>query len=450
MLQPKTQARPRNVPLKIDFIVTSLPVGGAELLLLNLVRGMDRANFEPRVVCLKEAGALESSFAQEVPVLSRLLVSKWDCSVLFRLMHHFRSRRTDVVITVGAGDKMFWGRLAARLAGVPVICSALHSTGWPDGVGRLNRMLTPLTTGFIACAEGHAEYLTTGEGFPFEKVFMVRNGVDVDRFKPNPAMREWLRKELRIPAGSSLVGIVAALRPEKNHLQFVRAGRDVVRQHSDAHFVIVGEGPERAAIEAEIQRLEVRSNFHLLGNRSDTQTILAGLDVFCLTSRNEANPVSILEALACGVPAVSPDVGSIRETVRHQATGLLTKPLCAASTADAVMQLIGNPSTAQRMGRAGRELVVANFSLQVMVRGYEDLAGSLYNAWAKRRCHPQWHRRPCQCGTCRHPMNSLDASPLLTAAPELMNEGDSESVVSSNGEPLCQRTADSRAEETCC
>ncbi len=360
-------------PIRVAFVITSLPVGGAETLLLNLIRRLDRRVFAPEVICLKEPGALGDAIGSEVPLYANLLTSKWDSRILVKLANLFRQSGTEVVITVGAGDKMFWGRLAARFAGVPVVCSALHSTGWPDGVGMLNRWLTPITDGFIAVAQPHAEYMAEHEKFPPERVYVIPNGVDADRFRPNHATREWLRNELQISGTSKIVGIVAALRKEKNHGQLIEAAAEVHRHHRDAHFVIVGDGPERPAIETKIVQAGLGHNFHMLGSRDDTEHLLAAMDVFCLTSRNEANPVSILEALACGIPVVAPDVGSIRETVIDRKTGLLTKPLSAASTSDALLQLLGNATLATNLGREGRQHVRNSWTLEAMVRGYEGL-----------------------------------------------------------------------------
>lgn len=378
--------------LHVKFVITSMPVGGAETLLLNLIRHMDKSAYAPEVVCLKEPGELGIELAADVPVYANLLLSKWDISILPRLAYLFRRGRTDAVITVGAGDKMFWGRLAAKLTGVPVVCSALHSTGWPDGVGRLNRLITPLTDGFIAVAQQHAEHLVEFERFPAERVFTIPNGVDTNRFRPNHAKRAWLRAELGIPEEAKVVGIVAALRPEKNHTQFIQAASEVLRHYPNTHFVIVGEGPERKTIEAAVSEHSCCDNFHLLGNRSDTEQILAGLDLFCLTSRNEANPVSILEALACCVPVVSSDVGSISETVIEGKTGILTKPLSWQATADAMLRMLHNAPLAARMGRAGRVLVRDFWSLQTMVHGYETLIESIFNAKAELKGRPTWQR----------------------------------------------------------
>lgn len=389
----------RSSPLRVHFVITSLPVGGAEVLLLNMLRRMNRDHVEPEVICMKEPGELGTEIASQVPLHSHLIGSKWDIGVLPRLSSLLRKRESDAVITIGAGDKMFWGRLAAKLAGVPVICSALHSTGWPDGVGKLNRLLTPITDGFIACAQGHAEHLSKYEKFSRERVFMIPNGVDTDRFCPNPKKRGWLRDELAVSADSLLVGIVAALREEKNHVQFVKAGFQVLKEMPNTHFVIVGDGPEKAKIEAEIRSLGLAKHFHLLGSRSDTDSILPGLDAFTLTSRNEANPVSILEALSCGVPVVAPDVGSISETVIPGQTGFLTQPLDEKSTAEMLLKLLANPAFASELGRNGRNLVEQTASLDVMVSGYESLISQLYNNYAGRNNRPLWRGRSSEAAT---------------------------------------------------
>ncbi len=150
--------------------MTSMPVGGAETLLVNLVRGIDRTRFAPEIVCLKEPGPLGEMLADEMPIHSNLLSGKYDLRILPRLCWLLSSRRIDALVTVGAGDKMFWGRLAARLAGVPVVISALHSTGWPDSIGRLNRLLTSWTDAFIGVADAHAKHLSEREGLPDRKV----------------------------------------------------------------------------------------------------------------------------------------------------------------------------------------------------------------------------------------------------------------------------------------
>lgn len=365
-------------PMKTTFVITSMPVGGAETLLVNLMRSFSKDAIEPSVVCLKEKGPLGEQISNEFRVTDHWLKSKYDLRVVPKLVQHFKTQRTDAVITVGAGDKMFWGRIAAKLAGVPVICSALHSTGWPDGVGRLNRWLTPITDAFIAVAKQHGQFLKDFEHFPANKVVVIPNGVDTERFQPDPSAKARVRSELGFPFDCKLVGIVAALRPEKNHELFLRAAKIITDRCPKAHFLIIGDGPERAKIEQTIHSLGLQSKVRLLGTRSDTPYLLAALDAFALTSHNEASPVSILEALSCGVPVVSTRVGSVTESVHDRWNGFTVTPGDANEVANCLRKILDDPDTAEAMGTNGRMHVQQNASLDYMVSSYEQLIHQIY------------------------------------------------------------------------
>lgn len=360
------------------FLLTSMPVGGAETLVVSLVRGLDRNRFAPEVGCLKERGPLGDQLAAEIPVHCRLLSNKYDPRVLPRLWWLLHSRQIDAVVTVGAGDKMFWGRLAARLAGVPVVVSALHSTGWPDSVGRLNRMLTPWTDAFIGVADAHVQHLVEHEHFPREKVHAIHNGVDTDRFVPHDDTE--IRQELGLSPTAPVVGIVAALRPEKNHELFLAGASRIARALPEAQFLVIGDGPLRAELESLVIKLDLAERTHFLGSRSDVPALLSTCDVLALTSHIEASPVSILEALSCGVPVVAAEVGSVPETVLHGETGLLFAPGDADDFATQALNLLHDCQLRERLGAQGRQHVVKHRSLATMVRGYETLLLRLYAA----------------------------------------------------------------------
>ena len=366
-------------PLKALFVITSMPVGGAETLLVNLLRNFRPSHIVPSVACLKEKGPLGEETAKEFKLTEHWLKSKYDLRVLPTLARHIRKEKFDALISVGAGDKMFWGRIAARFASVPVVCSALHSTGWPDGVGRMNRWLTPWTDAFIAVAKSHGQFLVDFEKFPASKVAVIPNGVDTTRFQPNHESRSQVRKDLGLTPDTPLVGIVAALRPEKNHALFLNAASKVIGEIPRAHFVIVGDGPERTKIENTIAALKLGKNVSLLGTRSDTPRLLAAMDVFALTSHNEASPVSILEALSCGVPVVSTRVGSVAESVQDQRNGFTVEPGDEDALAKRIQYLLMNKEAAERMGIVGREHVQSHGSLETMVRMYEHLIHSIFN-----------------------------------------------------------------------
>lgn len=376
---PKLIVPEDRSPLRVMFVHTEVLVGGAETLLVEIIRKMDRERFLPELCCLKRLATLGEILAAEVPTFFGLLENKYDWRVLGRLRRLLRDRRIDAVVTVGTGgDRMFWGRLAAWRAGVPVILSALHATGYPMRVERINRILTPITDGFIGCAKRHSAFLVEGEGCPANKVFTVWNGVDVNRFRPRDKLA--MRANLGISPDVPVAGIVAALRPEKQHVMLIEAMARVVDRLPNAVLVVVGDGVEREAIEAKTRELGLQQNVRMLGMRHDVPEILAAMDLKVLSSKMEANPASTLEASACGLPVVVPNVGSLSETVEDGKTGLLCRPDDPAALADAMVRVLWDPQMARSMGEAGRDLVCRRFSVEAMVRGYERLIDGVYRA----------------------------------------------------------------------
>lgn len=367
-------------PLRVLFAIAVMPVGGAETLLANLVRRMDPSQFQPELCCLKQLGQLGESIARDIPVHYNLMshTCKYDVRVLPRLARLMQRRKIDAVVTVGAGSSMFWPRLAARWAGVPVVASALHSTGWPDNVGRLNRALTPLTDAFIAVASEHGRYLVQEERFPADKVHVIPNGVDTDRFRWSASRRARAREQLGFKADTPVCGIVAALRPEKNHELFLKTAARVRSELPNAGFVIIGDGEQRKELQQLTDQLGLTDNVQFLGSRSDVPELLPALDVFSLTSHNEANPVSILEAMASGVPVVATRVGSVAESVADGVTGYVATPGDVDALTRRWLALLADGTRAREMGLAGREAVCARWSLDQMVEGYQRLIRRIF------------------------------------------------------------------------
>jgi len=367
----KTENAP---PVPVAFVTTNLGIGGAERLLFEIITRMDRSRFEPIVVCLKQRMSLGSKLAESgLRVYSDLSNGRCDWRVVARLIEIFRRERAGVVCTVGTGgDRSFWGRIAARWAGVPVVISCPHSMGVPDRFEPSNRLLSGITDAFIGVAHRQKSYLVQSEGFAAGKIHVIHNGVDLDRFTPAVADPK-LRERLGIPADAPLAGLVAYLRPEKDIETLLRAASIVRDKLPRTHFVIVGDGPERRKLESLTDALKLRSVVHFAGLCQDVRDWVRSLDVLLLTSICEAFPLSLLEAMACGKPVIATRVGAIPEMIVHGETGFLVRPSDPADVADAIIRLLGDPAGARAMGRHAREHVAAHFSLDSMVRGYEQL-----------------------------------------------------------------------------
>ena len=370
--------------LSVVFCVSTLGYGGAETLLENLVCRLDPRRFAVAICCTKTLGPIGRRLQSTLPIFEYRMQRKWDVRIVRWMKQRLQDRQADIVITVGAGDKMFWGRLAAWRAGVPVVISALHTTGWPDEIGRLNRLLTPINDAFVGVAASHGKHLVEKEKLPTNKVHVISNGIDVHRYRPQTACHE-LRESLGIPSGCQLVGIVARLGAEKNHEMFFRVAHQVHSQLPNTHFLVVGDGPRRQHLEALADELEITRCVHFTGARADVPQLLSLLDVFLLTSHNEASPVSVLEAMSSGIPVITTNVGSLLEIVIDGNVGYLVPPGDDDEMILRTVELLRSPDARATLGQAARQRVINHWSVDTMVHGYERL---MLQLWSQKSGQP--------------------------------------------------------------
>jgi len=198
-------------------------------------------------------------------------------------------------------------------------------------------------------------------------ITQIYNGVDADFFSPSNGVRK-IRGELDIPPGAFLMGIVGRLDPIKNHETLFRAFGTLRERLPDVHLLVIGDGPERKRLEAL-----AGDGVFFLGNRLDVPEILRTLDVFVLSSRNEGISKTILEAMATAVPVVATHVGGNPELVEHGRTGFLVEPGDFQAMASAILRYADNPELRIAHGQTGRKRVLENFTIEKMVRSYEEV-----------------------------------------------------------------------------
>jgi glycosyltransferase involved in cell wall biosynthesis len=370
--------RMTHAPVPVAFITTTMGIGGAERMLFDLISRLDPSLFRPVLVCLKEPMSLGEGLARRgVSVHGRLLRGRMDVGVISRLSRVLRRERVEIACTVGTGgDRSFWGRLAARWAGVPVVISCPHSMGLPDHYEPHNRMLTGITDAFIAVAKRQKLYLARSQGLPGGKIHVIHNGIDLDRFVPRESNAVF-RQRLGIPLDAPVAGVVAYLRPEKNLGLFLEAAANVHDRLPHARYLIIGDGPERRNLESLARDLGIESSVHFAGLCADVRDGLAAMDVVMLTSLCEAFPISLLEAMATAKPVIATRVGAIPEMVDHGQTGLLVAPNDCDGLAVAMTELLADPARRGQMGRSARSCVEQRFDVNTMVRAYERLFARL-------------------------------------------------------------------------
>lgn len=370
--------------MRVAFITTSMIVGGQERVIMDVCNGMDPERFEVALLLTKERGPLCDFIQDHVTVVPEFRRGPLGALLaLGRLTRWMRAWKPDCVFTQGLGDKFLLGRLAAQRTGVPVILSGLHCTPGPEHVGRTilgrwNKKLMHLNTGVTTVTHDLADYLVEHESFPRERVTIIPNGVDCERFHPHqpPAA---LREELGLTEAHRVASLIAALRPEKRHDLFLRAARIVADALPQARFLIVGDGPSRADFERQAAELGLDDVVQFLGARHDIPEIQAVSDVVCLASTDvESAPICMLEALASGRPQVATSIGGIPRIVDDGVTGLLVPPGEVPALAEAIRTILADDALARRMGEAARARALAEFSVEFMVHAHEQLVLDSY------------------------------------------------------------------------
>ncbi|MGY4711965.1 glycosyltransferase [Mycolicibacterium sp. CBM1] len=359
-------------PIRVLMVLDSYNFGGAENLIAELGRYAP-AGLDVSVASLAPAesdrnallGRLVEVGLDPTYIGVRKLL---DLRGLVRLVGALRRAPVDVV-HAHLGYSATLVPLAARLVGKPVVATLHLSPQRHTGRGeRFKERLSvriPARLGRLVLVSQHAfdQYARLyGPARPSWR--MIPNGVDVDRYAVRRAARATDRP---------VWAVVAALRPDKNHADLVRAWAGVVAVHPTAMLLVVGDGPSRVDVENAVAEAGLEESVQLLGRREDVVDILATVDGVVSASVDEALPTSLIEAGACGLPVVASDAGGTREIVIDRVTGRLVPLRDVAALTEALLEVIGDPELAAAYGAAGRAQAEEKYSMRTWVSRLEQL-----------------------------------------------------------------------------
>lgn len=365
----------------IAHVVYSFDVGGLENGVVNLVNHMDPERFRHVIIALTRC---EPSFSSrivrdDVDFIDLHKPPGHGVKLYPRLLKLFRELKPDIVHTRNLAA--LEATVPARLAGVPVRIHGEH--GWdvsdPGGTRLkyklLRRFYRPYVSHYIALS-GHLEsYLAKAVGVPAARRTRICNGVDTARFHPAKGGRALLEGSPFNLSGPLVIGTVGRLQAVKDQLNLVRAFallmQRVPNDSRQLRLMIVGDGPLRPQVEAEIRSFGLQERVWLAGARSDVPDVLRAIDVFVLPSKAEGISNTILEAMATGLPVVATNVGGNGELVVQGATGALVPANNPEMIARYLEAYVRQPELRSQHGAAGRARVEAEFSIQAMVARYE-------------------------------------------------------------------------------
>jgi glycosyltransferase involved in cell wall biosynthesis len=312
---------------------------------------------------------------------------------LYRLM---RRERPHVVHTHTA-KAGFLGRLAARLAGVPVVVHSFHGHILHGYYGpakswllrRMEQALACASDRLIAVSEQVKRDLVAYGVAPPEKITVIPLGFDLDPFLQARAHRHEFRRELGLDGDVLLVGIVGRIFPIKNHRLFLDAAARVAAREPAARFVIVGDGVLRPEMERHARELGIADRVSFTGWRRDLPRIYADLDVLVVSSDNEGTPVSAIEAMATGCPVVGTRVGGLPDLIAEGETGYLVPPKDPEALAAGILRLLQNPPDARRIAARAQQSVRTRFSVERLVADMEMLYSELLSKAGLPGARPQ-------------------------------------------------------------
>ena len=372
--------------IRVMNVIARLNVGGPAVQVSLVTAKMGAPDYRSMLVTgsIEEGEGDMSYYAHAwgvepvvIPELGRSLHPVRDLVTVWRLYRLMRRFQPHVVHTNTAKAGMV-GRLAARLAAVPVVIHTFHGHVFYGYFGRvrtrifilLERIAARLSDAIVTLSEElRADLSKRYRIAPEDQITILGNGLDLQSFVQTPRKGGTFRQRFHLPPEAPLVGIVGRLTSVKNHALFLDAAARVRRQYPSARFVIVGDGELRAEIEATISALGLRDSVTITGWQRDMPAVYGDLDLLVLTSHNEGTPLTIIEALAVGVPVVATAVGGVPDLLEHGRLGRLAPRGDADALAEAIVTSLRAPSVPSSV----RALIAERYGIDRLVRDLDRL-----------------------------------------------------------------------------
>lgn len=365
---------------KISLIITSLEIGGAENMLLSLLRSLDSSKFDIHVITLKSGGRLEKEVKElGVTLESAEMSSPWKTLLgvmkLLRLIKRFKPN----MVFCWMYHANLIGGLTARMTGAPVIWSIHHDRLEPTllkwstiFIAKLGAWLSNFIPQMIIFGAESSKQEHIRIGYTAKKTVVIPNGFDTKIFRPNTQARQLIRQEFGIPDDALVIGHVGRFDPTKDYKSLILAGEKIIKQEN-VIFILCGKDInwDNKALVSWINKTGLKERSILLGQYNDIPSIYATLDLFVSTSVSESFPIVIGEAMSCAVPCVVTNVGDSALIVGE--SGLVVLPGEPEKIADAVLKLLTNKKLRLSYGKAARQRIIEHFSIQSIVKRYEQM-----------------------------------------------------------------------------
>lgn len=366
--------------MNILYLTTHLNIGGISSYVFTLAKGLK--NKGHHIFVASSGGELLPKFTREgichiqIPIKTK---SEANFIKMLRSYIQLKNYIKEKNINVIHANTRITQVLAQILSG------RLHKSYISTCHGffkkRLSRIILPCWGDkVIAISEAVKEHLLNDFKVSDEKIRIIHNGIDIEKFKIQDSKSKIEAKKNLGLEESPVIGIIARLSEVKGHAYLIEAMPSVLEKFPDVKLLIAGEGRIKEGLVSLTKRLKIEKNVFFFPNAYDTRQILSAMDLFVLPSLKEGLGLSLMEAQAAGLAVIGSDVGGIKSLIRHGSTGLLVKPADAKGLAEAITQLLGDAQKRESLGENGRIFIGHNFSDEKMVLETEKLYSECLNA----------------------------------------------------------------------
>lgn len=364
-------------PLRIVHVVESLDIGGLEHMVVALGAAQVKAGHQVGIVCLWFEGPLMAKAqAAGISVTCCNKHAGLDWRAIVSLRRALKAMKANVLHTHNAMSHYY--AVAASLGlGIGSIISTRHGYGVSSVKARgeqFYKCAMSLTDHGVSVSQSLREHFVAKGIIPAAKAGVVRNGIELSGFVARSDARAVaLRAELGLPLDAVTFATVGRLNEVKRQVDLLRALRVRLDAGDNACLLLVGDGPMRATLEQERDRLNLGERVRMLGARNDVPALLAAMDVFVLCSRSEGYSLALVEASSAALPIIATDVGGNAEIVAHEVSGLIVPPANGEALAAAMGRLYADAALRTQYGARAREWALREGSLAAMCSAYEAL-----------------------------------------------------------------------------
>ncbi len=358
-------------PTRIAFCITDLDAGGAERALVQIVTRLDRRRWEPHVFCLDAGGVLAVELRSAgIDVVCLGAHRPRDFLVAWPLYRHLAALRPAILQTFLFHANIV-GRLAGAAARVPAIVSGIRVAEKRSRVRLwIDRVTDRLVTAHVCVSRDVAEFSAKRGGLRSEKIRVIPNGVDYERFA-NAAPADLT--QFGVPRDSRVLLFVGRLDPQKGPYRLLEAASELIADHADLHLLMVGDGLLSAELREWTRDRSADSQIHFIGRQTDVAGLMRAADLFVLPSQWEGLPNVVLEALAAGTPVVATAVEGISDLLADGKSGIVVPLDGKPRLADAIRRALQELQALKAAALEARKIVAERFTWQLVAADYERL-----------------------------------------------------------------------------